>query len=186
MGFRVPPTGVHRALRATTSSFTSRTPRTYKPSKSDAFSGGPPPGGFSPAGLGDFRVGADKGVVVVNTSVRKLDKGKKVLVTNLIVVADHLDQTPNLKSGTLRILAPNNGGAFDVPMYVVRDASKGWTRVVAQLNQGDLRTLLGTDSGLKFMAMLKFADGSIQPVNQHGTPFQNFTVAKEQLQVPRR
>lgn len=182
MGFRIPPSAASRQVHATRSNLTASPLRFYKPSKADAFSVGPPPGGFTPPGLGDFHVKAGAGVVMVNTSVRNIGNGKKEFVTNVLFDADHLAQTPELQSGKLQVLTLNNGAAIDGPMYVVRDASRGWTRVVAQLRQKDLRALLGTAEGLKFKATLNFADGSTQPVNGS----QDFTLAKEQLQEPRR
>ncbi len=184
MGFRVPPTGVNRALRASTSSAL----RAYKPTQAEIFSMiGTPPGGFVPKGLEAFHINnVGSGVMTVGTGAHKLRSGQSATTTNFLITADRFKGSPRVTQGTLVLVKPNNAGTVELPMHVARKPAKGWVRVAAQVNQDDLNALRGSASGVEFLAKLKFADGTTQWVNQHGTPFQNFTLAKEQLQVPRR
>ena len=146
---------------------------------------GTPPGGFVPKGLDQFNInGVGAGFMTVGTGAHKLRSGQTAITTNFLITADGFKATPRVTHGTLVLVRPNNGGTVELPMHIARKPARGWVRIAAQVNQDDLNALRGSASGVEYLAMLKFADGTTEPVNQNGIPYKNFTVAKEQLQKP--
>lgn len=185
MAFRIPSSAASRVVRSTTSNLTAQQVRAYKPSRADIFAmNGTPPNGFVPPGNEKFTIrNVGPGLVTVGTGSHKLRSGQTAITTNVLVNADRFTG-PRVTQGTLVLLKPNSGGTVELPMHIASKPANGWKRIAAQVNQDDLNVLRGSAAGVEFVVKLKFADGTTQWVNQHGTPFKNFTIAKEQMQKP--
>jgi|CXWL01.1.fsa_nt_gi hypothetical protein len=135
--------------------------RHYKPTKSEIFSMiGVPPGGFVPKGLDAFKIdGLGSGLMTVGRGVKKLGNGKFQRTVQFLVTADQFKETAStgaLKSATLVLVKPNNGGTVEVPMAMAKDQGRGWNRIATTVNQDDLNKLRGNADSLEFVVKLTF------------------------------
>jgi|CXWL01.1.fsa_nt_gi hypothetical protein len=173
------------ALRKVSSPLIINPVRNYKASKAEIFGTiGVPPGGFVPAGLEKFNVnGLGSGFATVSRGAAKEANNQQVHTINFLVNADKFAKTPKVKTATMVIVRPNSGGIVEVPMEMAKDNARSWNRMVAKVNAQDLNTLRGGATEVEFVFKLKLTNGKTEWINQHGNPFQNFAVHKDQMLV---
>lgn len=184
MALRPVSVPAHSNVRVTRSALTA-TPAAVRHHKPENVWGhATPPGGFTPSGLGSFNVkDLGAGSVTVGPAVKTLPNGKVERTVEFYVNADAFKKEPAVTSAKLVLLKPNNGGRVEVKMTLGKKAAEGWNRMAVGVNQDDLNALRGNATSLEFMFELKLRNGKTVPVNQHGVPFQNFGLHKDQMKT---